>query len=85
MTYKTKIHYGNSHWWRIFTFKIPTKEYLKETLFEYKAGQGSSMPDTEVKEVLAVIEQCKIPQTIDPKCGGTEYCNVGFIKIIEKR
>ncbi len=83
MTYKTKVHYGNSYWWTTITFEIPTKEYLKETLLEYKAGRGLSMSDTEVLEALAVIEQCKIPQTIDPPHGSTEYCDVGFIKITD--
>ena len=77
MSYKIKIHYGNGHWFSINAIGIPTKDDLKEELIGYQAKSN------EVMQTLAVIEQCKIPQTIDPKYGGTEYCNVGFITIME--
>ena len=78
MTYKTKIHCGNTSWWSTISSEILTKEELKQALTDYKAGQGSSMVDMEVQGTLAVIEQCKIPQTI-----GTERCDVGFIVITD--
>ena len=81
MTYKIKIHYGNGHWFSTNALGIPTKDDLKEELIGYQAK--SNMATTEVMQTLAVIEQCKIPQTLDPKYGGTEYCNVGFITIVE--
>ena len=74
MTYKIKTHYGSGYWWSIITTEIPTKEDLKEELIEYY--RGSNMYREDVEDILAVIEQCKIPQTF-----GIEHCDAGFIVV----
>ena len=74
MTYKIKTHFGYQGWWSIITTEISTKEDLKEELMEYYSR--TDMDSGDVKEALAVIEQCKIPQTF-----GTEHCDAGFIVV----
>ena len=75
-TYKTRVHYDKCAWWSLISFEILTKEDLIDAVENYQAEDGLCMSEATEQQILAVIDECEIPEGI---CAC--YCDKGFISV----